>query len=195
MCVFKYHAFIFLIRPPRWQRETVQFRLQKTKKNGSNHPASNVTINFFIWKSHLPLKESIVHVQNRWMRPICGCYSSSAEYLSNEKPTKLAFYKLKHENGIKKQQKSAPAILSSFDLSFTIHSSQSQSHDTVPLKKQDKETGWIIFFFQRSYGRAHRHGGWRSAALESRTQEVVARQRLEKAKQLVMWPTKELLQQ
>ncbi len=23
MCVFKYHAFIFLIRPPRWQRETV----------------------------------------------------------------------------------------------------------------------------------------------------------------------------
>ncbi len=22
MCVFKYHAFIFLIRPPRWQRET-----------------------------------------------------------------------------------------------------------------------------------------------------------------------------
>ncbi len=23
MCVFKYHAFIFLIRPPRWQRETI----------------------------------------------------------------------------------------------------------------------------------------------------------------------------
>jgi hypothetical protein len=23
MCVFKYHAFIFLIRPPRWQRETL----------------------------------------------------------------------------------------------------------------------------------------------------------------------------
>jgi hypothetical protein len=43
----------------------------------------------------------------------------------NEKPTKLAFYKLKHENGIKKQLKYAPAILSSFDLSITIHSSQS----------------------------------------------------------------------
>jgi hypothetical protein len=68
------------------------------------------------------------------MRPICGCYSSSAEQLSNEKPTKLAFYKLKHQNGIKKQQKYAQAILSSFDLSFTIHSSHSQSHDTIPLR-------------------------------------------------------------
>jgi hypothetical protein len=47
----------------------------------------------------------------------------------------LAFYKLKHENGIKKQQNYAPAILSSFDLSFTIHSSQSQSHDTIPLNE------------------------------------------------------------
>jgi hypothetical protein len=29
--------------------------------------------------SNLHLKESIVHVKNRWMRLICGCYSSSAE--------------------------------------------------------------------------------------------------------------------
>jgi hypothetical protein len=46
----------------------------------------------------------------------------------------LVVYKLKHENGIKKQQKYAPTILSSFDLSFTIHSSQSQSHGTIPLR-------------------------------------------------------------
>jgi hypothetical protein len=46
----------------------------------------------------------------------------------------LVFYKLKHENCIKKQYKYAPAILSSFDVSFTIHSSQSQSHDTITLK-------------------------------------------------------------
>jgi hypothetical protein len=45
----------------------------------------------------------------------------------------LFFYKFKHENGIKKQLKYAPAILSSLDLSFTIHSSQSQSHGTIPL--------------------------------------------------------------
>ncbi len=32
-----------------------------------------------------------------------------------------------------KQEKYAPAILRSFDLSFTIHSSQSQSRDTIPL--------------------------------------------------------------
>jgi hypothetical protein len=50
------------------------------------------------------------------------------------KPTKLVFYKLKHDNGIKKQYKYAPAVLSSFDLSFTIHSSKSQSHDTIPLR-------------------------------------------------------------
>jgi hypothetical protein len=37
------------------------------------------------------------------MRLICGCYWSSAEYLSNEKPTKHVF-KLKHENGIKKHK-------------------------------------------------------------------------------------------
>ncbi len=49
---------------------------------------------------------------------------------------KFAFYKLKHENGIKKQYQYARAILSSFDLSFTIHSSQSQSRDTIPLKGQ-----------------------------------------------------------
>jgi hypothetical protein len=45
----------------------------------------------------------------------------------------LVSYKLKHENGIKKQLVFAPAIPSSFDLSFTIHSSQSQSHDTILL--------------------------------------------------------------
>ncbi len=33
----------------------------------------------------------------------------------------------------KSNKKYAPAILSSFDLSFTIHSSQSQSRDTIPL--------------------------------------------------------------
>jgi hypothetical protein len=40
---------------------------------------------------------------------------------------------LKHENGIKKHYKYAPGILSSFDLSYTTHSAQSQSHDTIPL--------------------------------------------------------------
>jgi hypothetical protein len=28
---------------------------------------------------NIPLEESIIHVQKRWMRLICGCYSSSAE--------------------------------------------------------------------------------------------------------------------
>ncbi len=35
----------------------------------------------------------------------------------------------------------APAILSSFDLSFTIHSSQSQSHDTIPLTHRNMDPG------------------------------------------------------
>jgi hypothetical protein len=30
------------------RRDREQFRSQKTKKNGGNHPASNVTIDFFI---------------------------------------------------------------------------------------------------------------------------------------------------
>jgi hypothetical protein len=36
-------------------------------------------------------------------RVISGCYSSSAELLSNGKPPKIAFLELKHENGIKKE--------------------------------------------------------------------------------------------
>jgi hypothetical protein len=66
--------------------------------------------------SNIPIEESIVHVQNQWMGLICSCYSSSTESLSNEKPTKLVFFQLKHLNGIKKNLKSAPAILSSFDI-------------------------------------------------------------------------------
>jgi hypothetical protein len=36
MCVFKYHAFIFLIRPPRWQRET-GFIPQTTSPSSVRH--------------------------------------------------------------------------------------------------------------------------------------------------------------
>jgi hypothetical protein len=33
MCVLKYHAFIFLIRPPRWQRVTIINLFWRTLKN------------------------------------------------------------------------------------------------------------------------------------------------------------------
>jgi hypothetical protein len=46
---------------------------------------------------------------------------------------KACFLQIKTWKSHQKAIKYAPAILSSFDLSFTIHSSQSQSHDTIPL--------------------------------------------------------------
>jgi hypothetical protein len=113
----------------------VQFWSQKTLKNGGNHPASNVTIDFFIWRvTYLLKNRSYMYKTDGWER---SAVVTHHPLLSNEKLPKLAFYKLKHENGIKKQYKYAPAILSSFDLSFTIHSSHSQSHDTIPLKHEN----------------------------------------------------------
>jgi hypothetical protein len=49
---------------------------------------------------------------------------------------KACFLKIKTWKGHQKAIKYAPAILSSLDLSFTIHSSQSQSHDTIPLNTE-----------------------------------------------------------
>jgi hypothetical protein len=55
--------------------------------------------------------------------------------MSNEKPPKDAFFKLKHENGIKTGKKYAPATLHSSDLSLGNHCICFQSRDTIPLKK------------------------------------------------------------
>jgi hypothetical protein len=51
-------------------------------------------------------------------RVISVCYSSLAELLSNGKPPQKAFLELKHENGIKRESKYAPAVLNSSDLSL-----------------------------------------------------------------------------
>ncbi len=47
---------------------------------------------------------------------------------------KACFLLIKTWKWHQKKIKYAPTILSSFDLSFTIDSSQSQSHDTIPLR-------------------------------------------------------------
>jgi hypothetical protein len=43
--------------------------------------------------------ESILQVQNQWRRLICGCYLSSAEQLTIEKPLDACFFSsLKYDN-------------------------------------------------------------------------------------------------
>ncbi len=75
-------------------------------------------------------------------RVISGCYSSLAELLSNEKPPKIAFLELKHENGIKREEKYAPAVLNSSDLSLGFHCNCSQTRDTIPLKDTQEFMGF-----------------------------------------------------
>ncbi len=66
-------------------------------------------------------------------RVISGCYSSLVELRSNEKPPQNAFLELKHDNGIKKEYKYAPAVHNSSDLSLGFHCNCSQTRDTIPL--------------------------------------------------------------
>jgi hypothetical protein len=76
---------------------------------------------------------------------ICGCYSSFAEWspavtvliicrVTVKWETATAcFLDLSHENGIKSENKYAPAILNSSDLSLGCHCNCSQTRDTIPL--------------------------------------------------------------
>ncbi len=74
------------------------------------------------------------------------------------KTNKACFLIFKHENDIKKHSKHTPEIPSSFVLSFTIHSSQSQSRDTIPLTQVNSsymkwmfvmQIHWFLFSIQR----------------------------------------------
>ncbi len=59
MCVFKYHAFIFLIRPPRWQRET----------QGNTCTCNNVSSGYNIIRCRIKVRifkiENLVGVQSK----------------------------------------------------------------------------------------------------------------------------------
>ncbi len=51
----------------RRSKQRVQFRSQKTWKNGGNHPASNVTIDFFIWGvTYLLKNQSYMYKNDGW---------------------------------------------------------------------------------------------------------------------------------
>ncbi len=50
-------------------KQRVQFRSQKTRKNGGNHPAGNVTIDFFIWGvTYLLKSRSYMYKTDGWDR-------------------------------------------------------------------------------------------------------------------------------
>jgi hypothetical protein len=57
------------------------------KKNSGNHSAVNAMLHFFIRGVTFPLKNQFLHVQQRWMRMIQGCYTSFPQWLPQQ-----AFY-------------------------------------------------------------------------------------------------------
>ncbi len=66
MCVFKYHAFIFLIRPPRWQRETnTSLSLFSTSSKSQNQvKISNFLTILLITRKVITIEEWTKNLKN-----------------------------------------------------------------------------------------------------------------------------------
>ncbi len=77
---------------------------------------------------------------------ICGCYSSFAELLSYEKPSRHDFVTIRTYKDFENSLKCAPATPDSSVLSFGTNYSHSQSHDTIPLKSNGLD---CLYFYWR----------------------------------------------